>query len=84
MNNIPGAGMSFLADQSRKTPSNIPAPGPLSVVNSSIRNGKIILQNRGTYLEHTTEVPGIYRVEVYKRFRGRKVGWIFCSPIYVD
>ena len=57
-----------------------PAPGNIHL----LRDGKRILQSHGTYLTHTTEVPGIYRVEVYKRFRGRKVGWIFSSPIYVD
>ncbi|TFG72529.1 MAG: hypothetical protein E4H27_02465, partial [Anaerolineales bacterium] len=53
-----------------------PAPGEIHL----LRNGKRILHNSGTTLRHTTEVPGIYRVEVYKRFRGRKVGWIFSSP----
>lgn len=57
-----------------------PASGEIRL----IRNGKTILQSRGMYLEHTTEVPGIYRVEVHKRFHGHKVGWIFSSPIYVD
>ena len=57
-----------------------PAPGEIRL----LKDGKRILQNKGTYLGYTTEVPGIYRVEVYKRFRGRKVGWIFSSPIYVD
>ena len=57
-----------------------PAPGEIRL----LKDGKRILHGNGTYLGHTTEVPGIYRVEVYKRFRGRKVGWIFSSPIYVD
>ena len=32
---------------------------------------------------HITTEPGIYRVEVYRRYLGRKVGWIFSNPIYV-
>jgi len=30
----------------------------------------------------TTE-PGIYRVEAYRRYLGRRVGWIFSNPIYI-
>lgn len=30
----------------------------------------------------TTE-PGVYRVEIYKNFLGRKRGWIFSNPIYL-
>jgi hypothetical protein len=59
---------------------NTPAHGEIRL----IKDGKLILRGNGTYLGYTTEVPGIYRVEVYTRFKGRKVGWIFSSPIYVD
>jgi hypothetical protein len=27
--------------------------------------------------------PGVYRVEVWRNFLGRKRGWIFSNPIYV-
>ncbi len=27
--------------------------------------------------------PGVYRVEVYRRFLGKRRGWIFSNPIYV-
>ncbi len=47
------------------------------------RDGKVIKRARGTQLQHTSVEPGIYRVEVYRNFRGRRVGWIFSSPIYV-
>jgi len=47
------------------------------------RDGKIIKRVVGTSLKHTSEEAGIYRVEVYRRFRGHRVGWIFTSPIYV-
>jgi hypothetical protein len=30
-----------------------------------------------------TTDPGVYRVEVYRRYLGRRVGWIFSNPIYV-
>jgi hypothetical protein len=29
------------------------------------------------------EQPGPYRLEAYRRFRGRRVGWIFSNPIYL-
>ena len=32
---------------------------------------------------HITSEPGVYRVEVYRRYLGRKVGWIYSNPIYV-
>ena len=32
---------------------------------------------------HITTEPGIYRVEVHRRYLGRKVGWIYSNPIYV-
>jgi len=31
----------------------------------------------------TTTKPGVYRVEVYIPFRGKRRGWIFSNPIYV-
>jgi hypothetical protein len=57
----------------------LPAAGEIHL----IRDGKRILGTRGTSLEYTSVEPGVYRVEVYRRFRLRKVGWIFTSPIYV-
>jgi len=32
---------------------------------------------------HITTEPGVYRVEVYRRYLGRKVGWIYSNPLYV-
>jgi hypothetical protein len=49
-----------------------------------IKDGKILKQwKRGDNFAHITTEPGIYRVEVYRRYLGRKVGWIFSNPIYV-
>ena len=28
--------------------------------------------------------PGIYRVEVYIQYLGRRRGWIFSNPVYVN
>ena len=32
---------------------------------------------------HITAEPGVYRVEVYINYRGKRRGWIFSNPIYV-
>lgn len=32
---------------------------------------------------HITTEPGVYRVEVYRRYLGRRRGWIYSNPIYV-
>ncbi|MEA3308310.1 MAG: CehA/McbA family metallohydrolase [Chloroflexota bacterium] len=58
----------------------LPAAGKIRL----LRNGQSIKRETGTTLSYTTVEPGIYRVEVYRRFRGRQVGWIFSSPIYVN
>jgi hypothetical protein len=48
-----------------------------------LRNGAVVARSRRGKLEHTTVDPGVYRVEVYRRFRWEGRGWIFSSPIYV-
>ena len=32
---------------------------------------------------HITSEPGVYRIEAYRRYLGRRRGWIFSNPIYV-
>lgn len=32
---------------------------------------------------HTTTEPGVYRVEAYLHYKGKKRGWIFSNPIYI-
>jgi len=56
-----------------------PGPGEIRL----LRNGHVVARARGTSLRHTTADAGVYRVEVWRTFRGRKRGWIFSSPIYV-
>ena len=48
-----------------------------------LRQGKVVARSQGRYLKYTTAVPGPYRVEVYRRYRLQRRGWIFSSPIYV-
>ncbi|MDO9130613.1 MAG: hypothetical protein Q7U34_12180, partial [Anaerolineales bacterium] len=48
-----------------------------------LKDGKIIKAVQGEAIAHITTEPGVYRVEVYLPFLGRKRGWIFSNPIYV-
>lgn len=43
----------------------------------------VVAQAVGKRLSYTTSTPGAYRVEVWKRWRGKMRGWIFSNPIYV-
>lgn len=49
-----------------------------------LQNGKVIGNwTRHQVCTHITTEPGIYRVEVFKTYLGRKRGWIFSNPIFV-
>jgi len=49
-----------------------------------IKDGKRIGMWKKSYAcTYTATEPGVYRVEVYRRFLGRKRGWIYSNPIYV-
>ena len=49
-----------------------------------IKDGKTLKEwKRGENFAHITTEPGIYRVEVYRRYLGRKIGWIYSNPIYI-
>jgi len=49
-----------------------------------IKDGVVIKElKRQQNFTHITTEPGFYRVEAYRRFLGRKVGWIYSNPIYV-
>lgn len=48
-----------------------------------LKDGKLLHRTFGTQIRQISTEPGIYRVEAYRRFKGRKVGWIFSSPIYI-
>lgn len=49
-----------------------------------LKNGKVIQtwKNKLSCAHITTE-PGVYRVEVYRRYLGKLRGWIYSNPIYV-
>lgn len=59
----------------------VQAPQPADI--RLIRNGKVVARSNRRTLEYTTAQPGAYRVEVYRRYRLERRGWIFSSPIYL-
>ncbi len=49
-----------------------------------IRNGETVRTWKNQYTcAHIVTEPGIYRLEAYRLYRGRKRGWIFSNPIYL-
>jgi hypothetical protein len=48
-----------------------------------LRNGQILKTAFSETMTHFEDRPGIYRVEVYRRFLAKKRGWIFSNPIFV-
>jgi len=48
-----------------------------------LKDGQVLKAVEGEFITHITTEPGVYRVEAYVRFLGRKRGWIFSNPIYV-
>ena len=49
-----------------------------------LKDGKVLqVWNNREACSHITTEPGVYRVEVYKQYLGRRCGWIFSNPIYV-
>jgi len=48
-----------------------------------ICNGEVLKTIKGEALTHLVTQPGIYRVETYLHYLGKRRGWIFSNPIYV-
>jgi hypothetical protein len=49
-----------------------------------LKDGEVIRSTRKRdTLVHKVEDPGVYRVEVYIRYKGKRRGWIFSNPIYI-
>ncbi len=49
-----------------------------------IRGGEVVqAYPRAHALTYHASQPGVYRIEAYRRFLGRRRGWIFSNPIYV-
>jgi len=48
-----------------------------------IKDGKCIKMYNGEAFTHITTESGVYRVEAYKHYIGKRRGWIFSNPIYI-
>lgn len=49
-----------------------------------IKDGEIIKEwKKQLVCTHITTEPGVYRIEAYRRYLGRRRGWIFSNPIYL-
>ncbi len=57
---------------------------PLAVECRLLRDGQLLKtwQDR-EFITHIVNQPGVYRVECYIQYLGRRRGWIFSNPIYV-
>ena len=67
--------------------------GDLTLIVQLPGNAELILLKDGTpirmlkhgrELTHIAHEPGAYRIEAYRRHLGRRRGWIFSNPIYVE
>jgi hypothetical protein len=58
---------------------------PLRTECHLIKDGKRIKTwHKRENCTHITSEPGVYRTEVYIRYKGKRRGWIFSNPIYVQ
>ncbi|MEK6256964.1 MAG: CehA/McbA family metallohydrolase [Chloroflexota bacterium] len=49
-----------------------------------LRNGELLKSTEARdAFSYSASLPGVYRVEVYISYLGRKRGWIFSNPIYI-
>ena len=59
---------------------HLPSPAECHLV----KDGEIIKQWAGEIeIQYTLKKTGVYRVECYRNYLGRKRGWIFSNPIYI-
>lgn len=57
-----------------------PAPGKILL----FRNGVLVQRWKGVdHCAYTTTTPGVYRVEVWRSFLGKRRTWIISNPIYL-
>ncbi|NOT03201.1 MAG: PHP domain-containing protein [Anaerolineales bacterium] len=91
----PTRGFRFTAQGRDKTAimgDELPAKGgvtlqaklPFAAELRLLKDGVAVqtLKNQ-TSCTHITTEPGVYRIEAYRRYLGKKRGWIYSNPIYV-
>ena len=60
--------------------AHIPRPAEIRLLKDGEQIG---LWKNAVTCTHTATEPGVFRVEVYLNYLGRKRGWIFSNPVYV-
>ncbi len=49
-----------------------------------LKDGRLVRTVKGRQdMTYITTEPGVYRVEAYRNYLGRRCGWIFSNPIYI-
>jgi len=60
--------------------AHVPEPAEIRL----LKDGKQIgIWKKNHACAYTATEPGVYRVEVYRNYLGKKRGWIYSNPIYV-
>lgn len=77
--NIYGMGDALTSHSSLRWHVEAPARARLRL----LRDGQPIAERVSVSLEHTSQQPGVYRAEAYRRYAGRWRGWVFTNPIRV-
>jgi hypothetical protein len=72
-------GAEGRAGTRRTLRARVPLPARLRL----LRDGVEVASGQGEKLEHEVEEPGVYRVEAYRRAKGRERTWILSNPIYL-
>jgi hypothetical protein len=72
-------GAEGRAGTRRTLRARVPLPARLRL----LRDGTEVAAGEGEALEHEVEEPGVYRVEAYRRSKGRERTWILSNPIYL-
>ncbi len=91
----PTKGFRFNAqgrDASVSMGDEIPAKGGVTLQVKLPSAAEILLLKDGQVIQtwknqtagtHITTEPGVYRIEAYRRYLGKRRGWIYSNPIYV-
>ena len=79
-------GKSIMGDSvSIKAQPSLQVSLPYTTECRLLRNGNPVLTEENRYgLVHKVTEPGVYRVEVYINYQGKKRAWIFSNPIYIN
>jgi hypothetical protein len=59
--------------------ANAPLPADIRL----IRDGEQVARVHGRELIYQTRQAGVFRIEMYRRYRVKQRGWVFSNPIYV-